>query len=221
MRDTHILSSCGPTVRCRAIVCFFYIMPSRGREPMTAMPFNNQKILPAVRSVKDLEKLLQTSFEFIVLLDSHVGQLKSLVDLAKSHGKQILLHADLIEGLKNDEYAAEFLCQMIRPAGLISTRASVILKAKRNRMLAIQRLFLLDSGALEKSYAILERTLPDYIEVLPGVMPHIIREVHEKASIPIFAGGLIRSVEDVENALSAGATAVTTSRKELWKHYSK
>lgn len=219
MVDTHKLSSCGSIVRCLANYVYFVFQAFRKGET-TRMPFYHQKILPAVRSIKDLEKLMNSSFEYIVLLDSHVAQLKSLVDLAKSHNKQILLHADLIEGLKNDEYAAEFLCQMIKPAGLISTRASVILKAKQNHMLAIQRLFLLDSGALEKSYAILERTKPDYIEVLPGVMPNIIREVHEKTGIPIFAGGLIRTVDDVENALSAGVTAVTTSRKELWKHYS-
>jgi glycerol uptake operon antiterminator len=184
------------------------------------MPFNNQRLLPAARKIKDLEKLLTLSYEYIVLLDSHVGELKNLVDLASAHGKKLLLHADLIEGLKNDEYAAEFLCQNIRPAGLISTRAGVILKAKMNRMLAIQRLFLLDSNALEKSYLLLERTQPDYIEVLPGIMPNMIREVHQKVGIPIFAGGLIRSIDDVEDALAAGATAVTTSKTELWKHYS-
>lgn len=183
------------------------------------MPFHGQLILPAARRIKDLEKLLNASFEYMVLLDSHVGELKSLVDLANSHGKKLLLHADLIEGLKNDEAAAEFLCQSIKPAGLISTRSSVILKAKQNKMLAIQRLFLLDSNALEKSYTLLERTQPDYIEVLPGIMPEMIKEVHQKAGIPIFAGGLIRSVHDVELALAAGATAVTTSNMELWKIY--
>ncbi len=183
------------------------------------MPFQRQSILPAVRKMKDLEKLISSSYEYLVLLDSHISQLKSIVDLANTHGKQMLLHADLIEGLKNDEYAAEFLCQVIKPAGLISTRANVIIKTKQNGLLAIQRLFLLDTNALEKSYTLLERTKPDYIEVLPGIMPHIIREVHERTGIPIFAGGLIRTVEDVENAVAAGATAVTTSRAELWKHY--
>jgi glycerol uptake operon antiterminator len=64
-------------------------------------------------------------------------------------------------------------------------------------------------------------TQPDFIEVLPGIMPKIIKEVHEKSGICILTGGLIRTVMDVENALSAGASAVTTSKKELWKHYSK
>jgi glycerol uptake operon antiterminator len=185
------------------------------------MPFHNQSILPAIRKMKDLEKLMASSYAYIVLLDSHIGQIKSIVDLAKSSGKNILLHVDLVEGLKNDEYAAEYLCQHIRPAGLISTRASVITKTKQNGLLAIQRLFLLDSSALEKSYVLLERTQPDYIEVLPGVMPHMIKEVKERTGIPIFAGGLIRAVSDVENALEAGATAVTTSHAELWKHYAR
>jgi glycerol uptake operon antiterminator len=183
--------------------------------------FESQKILPAIRKIRDLEKLLQSSFEYIVLLDSHIGQLKHIVDLTKSHDKKLLLHVDLVEGLKNDEHAAEFLCQSIKPAGLISTRASVIGKAKQNGLLAIQRVFLLDSSALEKSYSLLERTQPDFIEVLPGVMPHIIAEVRQRVGIPIFAGGLIRTAEDVENALNAGATAVTTSQAELWRHFSK
>jgi len=183
------------------------------------MTFNNQRILPAARKVKDIEKLLKLSYEYIVILDTHISQISSIVQLAKSHGKKPLLHADLIEGLKNDEYAAEYLCQVVKPAGIVSTRAGVISKTKQNGLLAIQRLFLLDTNALEKGYSMLERTRPDFIEVLPGVLPHIITEVSERTGIPIFAGGLIRSVEDVELALSAGATAVTTSNTDLWKYF--
>lgn len=183
------------------------------------MPFSRQRILPAARKVKDLEKLLRLPYEYIVLLDMHVAQLQPIVQLAKSNGKKPIVHADLIEGLKNDEYAAEFICQIARPAGIVSTRASVIAKTKQNKLLAIQRLFLLDTNALEKSYALFERTKPDYIEVLPGVIPHMIAEVHERTGIPVFAGGLIRLVNDVEQALAAGASAVTTSDKALWKHY--
>ena len=183
------------------------------------MPFNGQSILPAVRKMKDMEKLMELSYPYIVLLDSHISQIKPLVDMAAAHGKKILLHADLIGGLKNDEYAAEFLCQIIKPAGLISTRASVIIKTKQNGLLAIQRLFLLDTNALEQSYTLLKRTKPDYVEVLPGVMPHIISEVYERCGIPIFAGGLVRTAADVERALEAGASAVTTSNYSLWKHF--
>ncbi|MCC3371603.1 glycerol-3-phosphate responsive antiterminator [Cohnella sp. REN36] len=185
------------------------------------MAFHGQRILPAVRKMRDLEKLMRMPFDYVVLLDSHISQIKPILDLANAHGKRVLVHADLIEGLKNDEYAAEFLCQVMKPAGLISTRASVIAKTKLNGLLAIQRLFLLDSHALEKSYALLERTKPDFVEVLPGVMPHMIEEVLERTGIPVFAGGLIRAVSDVERAIEAGASAVTTSRVELWRHFAE
>ncbi|GGG62174.1 glycerol uptake operon antiterminator regulatory protein [Paenibacillus radicis (ex Gao et al. 2016)] len=181
--------------------------------------FFGQPIMPSIRGWKDFEALIASSYTYLVLLDSQIGQLKSIVDEASRHGKRILIHADLIEGLKNDEHAAQFLCQQIAPAGIISTRAGVIQKTKQNGLIAIQRLFLLDTNALEKSYAVIERAQPDFIEVLPGVMPHMIREVKEKTGTPVLAGGLIRTADDVEAAIAAGAEAVTTSRRELWKRY--
>lgn len=74
---------------------------------------------------------------------------------------------------------------------------------------------------MEKSCALLEKTKPDYIEVLPGALTEIITEMNTRTGIPILAGGFIRTVEDVEKALEAGATAITTSKKELWKYYGK
>ncbi|MNW29072.1 Glycerol-3-phosphate responsive antiterminator [compost metagenome] len=183
------------------------------------MPFYGQHIVPAAKNVKQFESLLESNYEVAVFLDTHIGQLRMLHDLARQGKKKMLLHADLIQGLKNDEYAAQYLCQEIRPFGLISTRSSVIMTAKKRGILAIQRVFMLDTMALEKSYTLLKKTQPDYIEVLPGIMPHMIAEVRERTGIPILAGGLIRSAEDVERALEAGADAVTTSNKELIQHY--
>lgn len=180
------------------------------------MPFANQRILPAIKQMKELEKLLPTPTEYIVLLGGRIGHLKPMIDLANQYRKKVLLHADLIDGLKNDEYAAEYLCQQIRPAGLISTRTVVIQKTKQNGLLAVQRFFLIDSGAMDKSIELVEKSKPDFIEVLPGILPHLIMEVKMRTGIPVIAGGLIRSVHEVEGALNAGAAAITTSCKELW-----
>lgn len=185
------------------------------------MEFKDQKILPAVRKIKDLEKLLTSSYEYIFILDIHIGQLKSVVSLAKQHCKKVFLHVDLIHGLQSDGYAVEYLCQEFKPYGLLSTKANVILKAKQKGVVAIQRIFLIDSSAMEKSIALLEKTKPDYIEVLPGALTNVIAEVKERTGIPILAGGFIRTTEDVKSALEAGATAITTSYKELWKKFLK
>ncbi|MGA9174493.1 MAG: glycerol-3-phosphate responsive antiterminator [Thermoactinomyces sp.] len=182
------------------------------------MRLGNQKILPAAKSIKDFEKMMKSPFQTIILLDAHVAQLQSLMKLAARYQKQVLLHVDLIQGLKSDEYAAEFLCQVVKPAGLISTRTPVVQVAKKKSLIAIQRVFLLDTHALETSYRLLKTSQPDYIEVLPGVIPHIIKEVRENTGIPILAGGLIRSHKEVKEALEAGAEAVTTSSQNLWDY---
>ncbi len=180
------------------------------------MHFANQRILPAVRNMKDFERLMTRDLEYIVLLEAHLGQLSSLMRLAKKHDKKLILHADLIQGLKHDEAGTQFLCQMVQPAGVISTHATVITTAKKNRVLAIQRVFLIDSHSLETSYRVSQYAKPDYLEVLPGILPDIIREVGSKTDIPILAGGFIRTREEVDDVLAAGATAVTTSLAKLW-----
>ena len=185
------------------------------------MPFHKQKILPAARSLKQFEQLLASPFEYIVLLEVHVGNLKTLKTEAGKHGKKVIIHADLVQGLKTDNFAADFLCNDIKPAGIISTRSNMILKAKAKGIIAIQRMFLLDTIALEKSYSLIDQTAPDYIEMLPGVIPELIQEVFERTGIPIINGGLIRTKEHVQDALNAGAVAVTTSDHELWESFTK
>ncbi|MEH7110538.1 MULTISPECIES: glycerol-3-phosphate responsive antiterminator [Bacillaceae] len=175
-----------------------------------------QKILPASADMKDFERFLKSPYEIGVFLDMHIAQLKNVHMLAKIHGKKMIYHVDLIHGIKNDEYATEYICQEYKPYGLISTKSGVIQKAKQKGVMAVQRFFLIDSHALEKSYKLIEKTRPDYIEVLPGAMPWMIKEVKERVNIPIFAGGLIRTEAEVRNALDAGAAAITTSKRDLW-----
>ncbi|PLR96771.1 glycerol-3-phosphate responsive antiterminator [Bacillus sp. T33-2] len=178
-----------------------------------------QKVLPACSSMKDFEYFLESSYEIGVFLDLHIAQLKNVNSMATAHGKKMLYHVDMIHGIKSDDYSTEFICQEYNPYGLISTKSSVILKAKQKGVLAVQRIFLIDSHAVQKSYKLIGKTQPDYIEVLPGTMPWMINEVKESVQMPIFAGGLIRTADDVHNALNAGAVAVTTSKKDLWHHF--
>lgn len=179
----------------------------------------DQKILPASANMKDFERFLESSFEIGVFLDLHISQLKNVSLMAKQRNKKMIYHVDLIQGIRNDEYATEFICQEFNPYGLISTKSGVILKAKQKGVIAIQRIFLIDSHALEKSYKLIKKTQPDYIEVLPGAMPWMIKEVKEHLQTPILAGGLIRNSDEVLNALEAGATSITTSKTELWNMF--
>lgn len=74
------------------------------------------------------------------------------------------MHADLIYGLKTDKYGIEFLINNVKADGIISTRADVITQVKRHRVMAIQRLFALDSHALNHNLEICRRVQPDYLK---------------------------------------------------------
>src|SRR5690625_621249 len=174
-------------------------------------------IIPAIRRMKDFEIALTTSHEWIVFLETRLGQLKSIVDYSKRANKKVLIHVDLVQGLKADEYGMEFLIHEMKPDGILSTKLNIIEIAKKHNILAIQRLFLLDSLALENNFNLYKKVKPDCIEVLPGIIPNVITQIYEKTNIPIIAGGLIEEEKEVIEALEAGAVSVSTSNQQLWK----
>ncbi|GAB4072908.1 glycerol uptake operon antiterminator GlpP [Barrientosiimonas marina] len=176
-------------------------------------------IVPAVRQMKDFEKALGSEANTIFFLETRLAQLKSLINYSKREGKQVLLHFDLIQGLKADEYGMEFLIREIKPDGIISTRGNIIKLAKKHELLAIQRMFLLDSMALDHNLELIDRFKPDCVELLPGLIPDIIQHINEKTGVPVIAGGLIRDQNEVSSALNAGAIAVSTSNTELWRSH--
>ncbi|WP_174614259.1 glycerol-3-phosphate responsive antiterminator [Virgibacillus ihumii] len=173
-------------------------------------------IIPAIRRMKDFEKALESEYEYVIFLETRLSRLQSLVDYTKRAGKKALIHVDLIQGLKADEYGMEFLVREIKPHGVLSTRGNIIKLARKHKLLAIQRVFLLDSHALEQNIKMINRFQPDCIEVLPGIIPDAIQELSGQTDKPVIAGGLIRSSEEVKNALTQGAVAVTTSNNKLW-----
>ena len=79
------------------------------------------------------------------------------------------------------------------------------------------RVFVLDSLALDNIEKLRAACNPDLIELVPGLMPKIIRQVHSLHRTPLIAGGLIRDKEDTVSALSAGAVSISTSCEEAWQ----
>ena len=177
----------------------------------------HQKIIPAARRIADLDAIMKAGYEYAMMLQIHMAQLKHVVDMAHAHRVKLILHADLIQGLRSDEHGVQYLCQEIQPDGIISTHSQVIETARKRGVLTIQRIFLLDSHSLETSYRVIRSMQPDYIEVLPGIIPELIQEVFQETRMPILAGGFLRTPLQVKQALDAGATAVTTSNRDLWK----
>lgn len=88
--------------------------------------------------------------------------------------------------------------------------------AKEKGLIAIQRLFLLDSLNLDSGIKAVKTCRPDAIEILPGVMPKITKLIAEETKRPVITGGLIMDKSDVIDALKAGAIGISTSKEDIW-----
>ncbi|KKI64041.1 glycerol uptake operon antiterminator [Staphylococcus cohnii] len=173
-------------------------------------------ILPAVRSMKDLEKLTMTDYKECVMLDAHIGHVKSIMGLLNKNNIETYMHIDLIKGMSHDEFACEYIIQNYHPKGIVSTKTKVINKAKSLNTTTVFRVFVLDSHALSRSIELIKRVEPDFVEVLPGVATKAIRIINEETNTAVIAGGLINSKEEVDIAVSNGAKYITTSDRSLW-----
>ena len=92
----------------------------------------------------------------------------------------------------------------------------ILKKAKEEGMFAIMRFFVIDSIAYESIRKQTESVRPDMIEILPGLMPKVIRHICRDSIVPVIAGGLITDREDIMGALGAGAISISTTNQKVW-----
>ena len=188
----------------------------------TAAGFSNilaeAKVIPAVKSMEELGRILGVQQRIVFVLFGDILTIPDIVSKLKTAGKTVLVHLDLIDGLNSRDVAVDFLAKNTHTDGILSTKANLVKYAKNRGLLAVQRFFVLDSMALLN----IEKQFPldyvDAIEILPGLMPKVIRRLAKLTDKPIIAGGLISDQEDVRSVLEAGAVAVSTSKLDLvWK----
>lgn len=172
--------------------------------------------IAAVQSEQDLADALKSEVNIIFLLTGSIFNIKELVDQIKVTNKHVFLHMEFIEGIAADKSGVAYVAKNVKPTGIISTRSNLIRVAKEMELMAIQRIFLIDRNAVAKGIKVIEQSLPDAVEVMPGVMPRVIQEMTNLTLLPIIAGGLIGTRLEIDDALAAGALAVSTGTKELW-----
>ena len=174
---------------------------------------------PVIAAVKDetgLKECLYSESQIIFLLFGDICSVGRYVEIAKSAGKMVFVHMDLINGLGNKEVAVDFIREHTGVEGIISTKPQLVKRAKELGLFGILRIFVIDSmafGNIEKQCASL---VPDAVEILPGLMPKIIKKLCSTVNVPIIAGGLISDKEDVMNALNAGAVAISVTNQRVW-----
>lgn len=176
----------------------------------------NCPVIAAVKDETGLKESLDSDSQIIFLLFGDICSVGRYTDLVKKSGKIVFVHMDLINGLGNKEVAVDFIREHTGADGIISTKPQLVKRAKELGLFGILRIFVIDSmafGNIEKQCASL---VPDAVEILPGLMPKIIKKLCSTVAVPIIAGGLISDKEDVMNALNAGAVAISVTNQKVW-----
>ena len=172
-------------------------------------------IIAAVRSDGDFSTALQAPPTVLFLLSGNILTLRERIAEAHAIGKAVLVHMDLTEGLGKDGAGVRYLSR-IGADGLISTRSSLIRSAKECGLCTVQRFFMVDSHSVATAVEAIHTTMPDMVELMPGVVPKIVQAFRTYCTVPVIAGGLIDSKEEILAALRAGAAAVSAGNGRLW-----
>ncbi len=183
---------------------------------------NRQQLLdrladsPVIAAVGEdgFEAALLSPAAVIFCLHASILTVAQSVEKAHAAGKSIFVHIDLADGIGRDRAGLSYLAS-IGVDGVISTRTQLVRAAREEGLLTVQRFFALDSQGLASMEETLGGATADLVEIMPGVIGKVIARV-ARGSTPVIAGGLVETKDELLHALSHGALAVSTGKKELW-----
>ena len=176
----------------------------------------NSPVIAAVKDDEGLNKALQTDCMIVFILYGNICNIGEIVSAVKNAGKTAIVHVELVQGFSSKEIVVDYVGKHLKADGIISTKNQLVKRATELDMIGILRTFIFDSIALENMKKQFISFKPDAIEILPGIVPRVIREIRKHMDIPVIAGGLLAEKKDVMEAFDAGASAVSTTREALW-----
>ncbi|KMK77378.1 glycerol-3-phosphate responsive antiterminator [Alkalihalobacillus pseudalcaliphilus] len=174
------------------------------------------QVIASILEQEHIEAAIQSEVNIAFLVTGSLLTLEDDVNRLKDAGMYVFVHLDFIGGLASNKDGIQYLARKIKPHGIITTKNQLIKMARAEGLLSIQRTFLIDSSAINKSMSMIASSKPDAIEVLPGVIPKVIEDLCGRTDLPIIAGGLISQKEEVMQALEAGSLAVSGGNIDLW-----
>lgn len=175
----------------------------------------NKRIIAAVRNNYELEEAVKSDVWMIFMLAPNIEDIKGQAELVHKAGKKLFIHIDLAEGIGKDEYGMRF-AKKAGVDGIISTRTNIIKLASKLGICTVQRFFIVDSQSVNTSIETAKQSKADMIEIMPGTVAKVIKKLKSELSMPIVAGGLIETREEIEEAINCGAAAISTGKKEFW-----
>jgi len=176
------------------------------------------KLIAAIKHPKSIERAIKykENIAAVILMTGNILTVKQYVDVLQKEGLPVILHVEKIGGLQVDDYGIDFIAN-VKPFAIVTTKSSIIKRAKSRGLFVIQRVFLIDTEVYDNLLANVDHFQADIIEIMPSRVTDFLEKLSKVSPIPIITGGLLTTPHHAKEALEHGAAAVTTSNTELWK----
>lgn len=173
-------------------------------------------IIPSVKTEAQISAAIEAESEIVFILYGDIISLPRIVKKFKDVGKTVLIDIDLIDGLAGKRIAVEYVKKISGADGVMTNKANLIVEAKKLNLMTIHRYFVIDSKsllALKNQYQI---SKADAVEIMPGLMPGVIRDIAAAGPTPIIASGLVCDKKDILSALDSGAISTSMTNEMCW-----
>lgn len=181
-----------------------------------AVRLTRHPVIATLYGAELIDDFIASEAEISIVANFELRRLQSVIKSLTDAKKYPIVNIDSCDGLSQDKGGVDYLAE-IGAKGLVSTRVATVQRAKKAGLVSIQKVFVTDRSTFPRSVSALEQSEPNLVQLMPAPMlPHIPAQ-YRKAMPPIVASGFVCGREDAVNAISAGAIAVSTSDKKLWK----
>ncbi|NEW09758.1 glycerol-3-phosphate responsive antiterminator [Paenibacillus sp. SYP-B3998] len=177
---------------------------------------NQFPIIASVTKEEQIPKMLESRVERVNLMTGHIGNLESIIRQAHDSGKKVYVHMEMVSGLGKDTYAISYLAEKFHADGILTTKLAAVAAARQAGIKSIQRIFAIDTAAVQTAIRMINSSHPDEVELMPGLMPRVISELKHTIKQPLIVGGLIRYEQEMIEALESGADFISTGDPSMW-----
>lgn len=176
----------------------------------------NYPIIASVTKEEQFVQVLQSGVSRVNLMIGHIGNIEEYIYRLHEADKQVYAHIEMIAGLGRDSHSIAYLCDKFKADGIVTTKSGAVTAARQAGIKSIQRIFAIDTAAINTAIRMINATNPDEVELMPGLMPRVTRELKAMIKQPLIVGGLIRHQHEITEALASGADYISSGDPQIW-----
>jgi glycerol uptake operon antiterminator len=173
-------------------------------------------MIASITKEEQIPEAIESNVKRVNLMTGHIGCLEEIIHQLHISGKLVYVHMEMVQGLGRDTHAVSYLADRFKVDGIVTTKSNAVSAAKQAGIKSIQRIFAIDTAALKTAIRMINQTHPEEVELMPGLMPRVIKELKSTIKQPLIVGGLIRNEQEILEAIHSGADYISCGDPSFW-----